>query len=302
VSRLDGSGKKVLTEPRVDAAPVWSPDGTRIAFVRGSGEAGTGDVYIVGADGKGERRVAVGGSPVWLRDGRLLISRDKGFAIADVDPDRIAMPVDGGNAVVSPDGGSIAFLRERAVHTGYLPPDEDLLAVQSTLFVQRSAGTDVRELAKTAGTEAEPLVFGGPVWAPDGQSILIEEHDPMAGGRARIRQIPIRGRDERTVAREDFSNLELVAVAPDGERIAFATDDSIDVVELDGNKRENVAPLDRVYANDLKWSPGGEKLAYVASDFEREDVYELYVMNADGSDRRLVSKQGDAVGTFDWAP
>jgi Tol biopolymer transport system component len=212
------------------------------------------------------------------------------------------MPVDGVNAVVSPEGRWIASLRDRAVHTGYLTPDEDLLALQSTLFVQRSDGNDVRELAKTSGTEAEPLVFGGPVWAPDGQSILIEEHDPMAGGRARIRQIPIRGGDERTVAREDFSNLELVAVAPDGERIAFATDDSIDVVELDGNKRETVARLDRVYANDLKWSPDGEKLAYVASEFEREDVYDLYVMNADGSDRRLVSKQGEAVGTFDWAP
>jgi Tol biopolymer transport system component len=146
------------------------------------------------------------------------------------------------------------------------------------------------------------LVFDGPVWAPDGRTILIAEHDPMSGAAARLRQIPVREGAERTIAHEDFSNVEFVAVAPDGKRVAFATTGSIDVVDLDENERKTVAKLDRVDVNDLKWSPDGEKLAYVGSHPEREDVFELYVINSDGSDRRLVSKPGDAVGWFDWAP
>jgi Tol biopolymer transport system component len=305
VSRPGGPSKKMVPDPYEDASPLWSPDGTRIAFSRGSEGRNNWDVYIVGAYGKGERRIAPDGSPVWLRDGRLLISYTKGFAIADVDPDRIAMPVDGGSRAISPDGKWIAFLRNRAVHGAEVRGGSDLVDVQSTLFLQRADGTGLRALAKTPGNETTPSLFDAPVWAPDGRSILIAESDPMDGGSARIRQIPVGDGEEKTVAHAEFSSLEYLAVAPNGKRIAFATvgtNTSIDVVRLDDLQRKTVVPFDRVDAEALKWSPDGDKLAYVVSDYENESVFELYVIDADGSHRRLVSKPGDAVGTFDWAP
>jgi len=302
VSRLDGSGKKVLlTGPHEDGAPLWSPDGTRIAFTRGGEEVEEPrDVYVIGADGKGERRITTGGSPVWLRDGRLLIRQQNGFALADDDPNRIAIPVHGVSPAVSPDGTLVAFLRNRAIPYE-TTRDSEPLAVQSTLFIQRSNGAGVRELAKT-GSPQTPLVFNVPVWSPDGRSILIREEDPLGGGSAHIRQIPIGAGDEMTVARDNGSDIEVFAVAPDGKKVALTTQSSIDVVDLDGMGRKTVWSNDRVYVSDLKWSPDGEKLAYIGWHPELEDVYELYVMDADGSDVRLVSKSGDAVGAFDWAP
>jgi Tol biopolymer transport system component len=303
VSRLDGSDKEVLAKPHEDATPLWSPDAAEIAFTRGSENTGRWDVFVVGADGKNERRIAAGGSPVWLRDGRLLISRRKGFSAAE-DPNRIAIPVGGSTAVISPDGQTIAFVRDRSVHTGspMLHGAPDLQALQSTLFLQRAYGGGVRELAKTAGSAERPLVFGAPVWAPDGRSVFIQEDDPLGGGSARVRQIPVDGGDETTVASADGSDIELFSVAPDGKKVALITPTSIDAVQLDKGERKAIVNLDAVGVWALKWSADGKKLAYVVNDYVRESVYKLFVVNADGSDRTLVSKPGDAVGSFDWSP
>jgi Tol biopolymer transport system component len=67
VVRADGSGHRRLAN---GAEPVWSPDGRYVAFEREvNGGKGT-DVWIVGTDGAGLRRITTGGashSPSWLR-------------------------------------------------------------------------------------------------------------------------------------------------------------------------------------------------------------------------------------------
>jgi Tol biopolymer transport system component len=93
----------------------------------------------------------------------------------------------------------------------------------------------------------------------------------------------------------------LFAVSPDGKRIAVAVPlTGIEIVEVEKGKRTTV-PL-TVFVSALKWSPDGTKLGYVVDNDESESVFELYVVDADGSNRRLVSKPGDAVHSFDWRP
>jgi Ca2+-binding RTX toxin-like protein len=46
--------------------PAWAPDSTRLAFRRGD------SVFVVGADGSGERRVAAGAQASWSPDGNWL--------------------------------------------------------------------------------------------------------------------------------------------------------------------------------------------------------------------------------------
>jgi Tol biopolymer transport system component len=140
------------------------------------------------------------------------------------------------------------------------------------------------------------VVFGTVVWTPDSRSILIEQDDPFGGGSGRIRQVPIDGSPSRTIAREEAESFTL---APDGKKIAFTTpDEGIGIVELDDLARKTIPEG----ADFVEWSPRSDKLAYVINDYANELVYNLFVVDADGSHKRLVSKSGDPVTDFDWRP
>ena len=75
VVRADGSGLRNLTPKPVGtyAAPTWSPDGRKLAFV--SDREGNSDVYVMNADGSGQRSLtrnpAYDADPAWSHDGRI---------------------------------------------------------------------------------------------------------------------------------------------------------------------------------------------------------------------------------------
>jgi len=97
--------------------PAWSPDGASVAFFAGS--PGSNDVYVVGVDGTGERRVdptdADEYNPAWSPDGaRLAFERvgdgdnDVHFVVVNrdgTDPRQLATPLlAAGPTSWSPDG------------------------------------------------------------------------------------------------------------------------------------------------------------------------------------------------------
>ncbi len=51
----------------------WSPDGTRIAFATPSADGTTTDVAVVGANGRGLRRIAEGTAPDWSPSGKQIV-------------------------------------------------------------------------------------------------------------------------------------------------------------------------------------------------------------------------------------
>ena len=66
----DGSGQtRLTTDPGVDYAPTWSPDGSKIAFH--SDRSGTLQVYVMNADGSGLTQLTTdptgAGYPSWGR-------------------------------------------------------------------------------------------------------------------------------------------------------------------------------------------------------------------------------------------
>jgi Tol biopolymer transport system component len=77
VSRTDGTGGpiNVSNSPRDDSWPVWSPDGTRIAYVSSAEGAafGRGSIRVVNADGTGQITITpddlVVFEPAWSPDG-----------------------------------------------------------------------------------------------------------------------------------------------------------------------------------------------------------------------------------------
>lgn len=100
VMHADGSGQRVLTRDAWQEA-VWSPDGRKIAFARGSrscragvGCVGNTDLYVMNADGRLQRRLTRAprdnSAPAWSPDGRkiaFLSTRDGNPEIYVMNPD-----------------------------------------------------------------------------------------------------------------------------------------------------------------------------------------------------------------------
>jgi Tol biopolymer transport system component len=211
-------------------------------------------------------------------------------------PLQVGRMVRGGSAVWSPDGEAIAFLTHRTD-----PRAESSVPYQSTLYVMRRDLKNVRRLAES-GPGQTPLVFNVPAWSPDGESLLVAEEDPMSSASGRLLRVDLAGSGQETIARHEFSAFEQVTVSPNGQRAAYLIEGAaqIETIDLDDGDRKTVARLDEGFFSGPAWSPDGKKLAYVASP--SEGVFNLYRMDADGTDRRRISKPPAPVGDFDWRP
>jgi dipeptidyl aminopeptidase/acylaminoacyl peptidase len=253
-------------------APVWSPDGERVAFYADDdGEAG---VWIwEKASGRAWRFPGVVARPFfgfevprWSPDGRRLLSKvlPTGMSVAEA------------NALVP------------AAEEGrrYPPHGPD----EPSVFVLSAEAKDDQDEGKDGETEEPP--------AP--------EADP--GSNRSFADLAILDLEERTVTRiVERGRPRWYAFSPDGKRVAYtelkgfaATAQQpfydIGVYEPAGGERRTLAtdvPL--AYGIELSWSPDGRSLAYIASG-QLGDGAIVLVSVADGAARDLG---GDAIASFD---
>jgi dipeptidyl aminopeptidase/acylaminoacyl peptidase len=134
---VTGGGARPLTAGHGDTAPAWSPDGSRLAFLR------DGQVHVLAADGGDPRQVTDlplgAGAPVWSPTGERLAFT------APVDPNR------GGPLVTR----RVDYQADGAGMFG---------AVRSQVHVLDLSSGAVRQL--TDGDHA-----GRPAWSPDGRTL-----------------------------------------------------------------------------------------------------------------------------------
>ncbi len=121
----EGSWRNLTRTPGVaDRHPVWSPDGSRIAWFNDSG--GEYGLVVAGQDGSDPRRIDIAEPsfyfrPEWSPDGaklaftdthyRLLVLDVESGEVEHVDTDRFAHPERSMNPVWSPDSRWIAYAR-----------------------------------------------------------------------------------------------------------------------------------------------------------------------------------------------
>lgn len=266
--------------PVYDGSPVWSPDGTKIAFI--SNRDYYFAVWVMNADGSNARlvtdKVIDAGEPAWSPDGAkiafsggargsvMMTLPSVNIYVVNVDGSGLTQLTENsgmnGNPAWSPDGKQIAFSR-----TG--KP-----VSQTKIWLMNADGSDQRILPNPQNNEG----FHGvqPRWSPDGTRILFV-------GQRLCRNIPTSG---------------------------------IYVMNADGS---NNRPITNDTKNcggygPAKWSPDGTKILagfLPERDGILEPIPEIVIMNADGSNQINISNRGRykkiSQSTFtdvqaDWQP
>ncbi len=162
----DGSHLKQLTDAGFNNwYPSWSPDGQQIVFASTrddtSGYHSIYQIYVMNADGTGQRRLIVGGNslrPSWSPDGTHIAFWEEGnLFITDVENPAPKLLVEGGyDPQWSPDGKQIAY---RAYPTGISTPQ---------VFVIDVDGANKRQLT-TKG------FFQYLSWSPDSKWLVAQD-------------------------------------------------------------------------------------------------------------------------------
>jgi len=215
---VNGMDVQPLSEtPGSNFFPVWSPDGTRLAYSSDpTGEDFAMRVYMMDADGSNAAQITNFSSAVtaWSQDGTQLLMNSDAEAIAPNTPDLFVVGLDGSIITQlvdapadidaagrwSPDGSKIAFYSDR---------DGNL-----EIYVMDADGGNPLRLTNDPGMDMDPA------WSPDGTKIA------FTSNRDGDFEIYVMNADGSNLTRlTDHSGMDMdVAWSPDGTLIAFASD------------------------------------------------------------------------------
>ena len=174
----------------------------------------------------------------------------------------------------SRDGSRIAFIRSDP--TGL-----------TALFTMAAGGGNERRLL-TLGDDYQPNLYRErPLLSPDWTRLA------LIGSTSALKLESLDGSAVHTIGTDVVS----FAWSPDGRHVVFhetalGGNSKIFVVGSDGNGLRSLGA-----GQSPTWSPGGDRIAFVAPDGR------LYVMQADGSGRRLLyDGQGASIYAPSWSP
>ena len=249
--------------------PVWSQDGSRLAFM--SDAPGNWELFVMDRDGSGVKRLtddpAFDGYATWSPDGRFLIfgrsgalihydfqtGRERPFLPEGVRPEEGKEDL---SAQWSPKGDWVAFVSDRAGNRD--------------IYLVKPDGTGLRRL--TEGPEDE----GSPSFSPDGGRLAMFAAEE---GSLSLRIVALKSGEIRTVHKEPGPGYGL-AWSPDGRFLAFNAerDGNMDLYVLDLESGAARRLTDQPGTDHLPvWYPDGKHLIYTSEQGDLETVFRISI-------------------------
>jgi Tol biopolymer transport system component len=295
----DGSDRRRLTSGRWDHEHVWSPDGRRIAYVSdrivccSPGASRRYAVFVTSADGGPARQLSdpdsLGdGSPTWSPDGRRVAYTSHRLVCCGTTHRWVVLVVnaDGSDRLELPLGREAIWIS--------FSPDWRRVA-----YADRRSGIWVANVDGTGELQLAHDVHFMPAWSPDGRRIAYSGAGPE---QDLIYVVRPDGSGKRLLTRNGFIESRL-AWSPDGRRLLYDTDHgaifALDVVGGSGDQRLTPDTSHRHHSHGFGWSPDGRKVVYAS---ERTGHGDIYVMNADGSGKRRLTRTPRTESNPVWSP
>jgi Tol biopolymer transport system component len=295
---------RVTKDPAPEYHPVWSPDGTHIAFLRRQGK-GAG-LFLVPASGGQEHQLAEISEfsrlykeelwsfyMDWSPDGRFLAVTDRspdrqGWSLylisLETGQKRVLTTTDSLRIIdrvpaFSPDGRTLAFLR------GDFTPGADLL-----IQIISSEGASIgppKAIMKGAGRN--PLC-----WMPGGQELVVgDQRVSVSNSRTRPLGLPAKNPADAQIS---IRGTRLVFSDPEFREHLFR-------VSLTGTSRAQPAPYLSSMRGEtaLAFAPDGRRVAFTSY---RSGQGFIWVCNSDGSGcHELPPPQGSPYASSpSWSP
>lgn len=260
--------------------PVFSPDGTKIAYALR--QNGTTTVYLMNADGSGKTAVTPKDvsleSPAFAPDGKRLVlaSTTGGIHVIKVDGTGLkALTKSGLDDRVpsfSRDGKRIAWVRE--------------VEGEGSVWVMAADGSGQRSLGISSGAFTGP-----PAFSPDGKRIafVAPAADRPEPGDIEVWTMDLNGKSRKQITKHSGGDWA-PSFSSDGKRIVFVSipDDSVAevfVMDADGGNQVQLTDNDSVDF-EPSFSPDGKRIVFVS---QRDSDQDVYIMNADGTGQTRIT-------------
>jgi Tol biopolymer transport system component len=300
----EGAPRQLTSGSANDIGPVWSPDGSTIAFLRV--EEGRAQVMTMAAGGGAARKAAEFDAPgedaiptpglAWTRDGRSLAvvmgGEKQAPSIALVpaqggEPRKLTNPPEGsqGDAspAISPDGLSMAFVRNL---------DED----RADIYLCDLKGGALRQLT------FDNHQVRGLAWSEGGNDLI---YSANRGNGWRLWRLPSYGGSPRDLMAAG-NRTSYPAVAPKGHMLAFTESPAVSAIwmarigEPDAAAQEQQVIRSAFQETGAAWSPDGKKIANIS---EQTGAPEIWVGEINGSNRVQVTRlDGPRIRNPRWSP
>jgi len=185
-----GQPRTIIGGSTFDSGPLFSPDGTKLLFVRGTMASDAAELWAADADGSNPRRLAA--------------TPQIGWAEWSPQGDAVAVSLDGDRSVirmVAADGSGATDIQTGlavAENPIFRPPDGRQLTFRGRgadavwgIYVVDRDGADLRRLELDPGFASDPyyaenmdFYFNRPSWSPDGRQLLYDTLEPAPASPA----------------------------------------------------------------------------------------------------------------------